>query len=108
MGCGGSKDEVAPIAPTIVEEFVSVKDEDEEEREAKYMNVRKDILDEAWTVMQHIKESFNDMDLDENGYLSKEELKLGYTNEKYQISDEGIDYIMKHVDTNEDGQVSKG
>ena len=108
MGCGGSKDEVAPIAPTIVEEFVSGKDEDEEEAEARYMNVRKDILDEAWTVMQQIKESFNDMDLNENGYLSKEELKQGYTNEKYQISDEGIDYIMKHVDTNEDGQVSKG
>ena len=95
MGCGGSKDSVVPIqAQRVVEEF---------ETKEKY-----DALDEAFKVISHIKQSFNDLDLDKNGYLSPEELKKGYSNEEFQIADEGIDYIMKNVDTNEDGKVSTG
>ena len=48
------------------------------------------------------------MDLNENNYLYKEELKQGYSNGEFEISDEGVDFIMEKMDTKEDGRVSKG
>ena len=107
MGCGGSKseDQIIPIIqePTLVEEFTQNESEENKSEENK-----SDVLDEAMKVIDDIKQSFNEMDLDANGYLSKEELKQGYSNGEFEISDVGIDYIMKNVDTDEDGNVNKG
>ena len=48
------------------------------------------------------------MDLDKNGYLSKGELKQGYSNRNFELSDEGVDLILENVDYDEDGRVNLG
>ena len=48
------------------------------------------------------------MDLDKNGYLSKGELKQGFSNRNFELSDEGVDIILANVDYNEDGRVNLG
>ena len=62
----------------------------------------------ALKIMDQIKESFERMDLDKNGFLSKNELKQGYSNGNFELSDEGVDFILKHVDNDGDGRVNLG
>ena len=62
----------------------------------------------ALKIMDEIKESFERMDLDKNGFLSKYELKQGYSNGNFELSDEGVDFILKHVDNDGDGRVNLG
>ena len=62
----------------------------------------------AIKIMDEIKESFERMDLDHNGFLSKDELKQGYSNGNFEISDEGVDFILENVDNDGDGNVNLG
>ena len=62
----------------------------------------------ATKIIDEIKESFERMDLDKNGFLSKNELKQGYSNGNFELSDEGVDFILKHVDNDGDGRVNLG
>ena len=106
MGCGGSKDQVVPIPKES--KVIPIIQEPKDEKCSQKHAEKSDVLDDAMLVIDDIITSFNDMDLDENGYLSKEELKQGYSNGEFEISDEGIDYIIQNVDTDEDGKVNLG
>ena len=48
------------------------------------------------------------MDLDKNGFLSKNELKQGYSNGNFELSDEGVDFILENVDNDGDSNVNLG
>ena len=93
MGCGGSKyqDEIVSFIDEPRENFVENKDRSKSDK-----------------LIHNIEHSCDQMDLNENDYLSKEELKQGYSNGEFEISDEGVDFIMEKMDTKEDGRVSKG
>ena len=106
MGCEGSKDQVVPIPKES--KVIPIIQEPKDEKCSQNHKEKSDVLDDAMLVIDDIITSFNDMDLDENGYLSKEELKQGYSNGEFEISDEGIDYIIQNVDTDEDGKVNLG
>ena len=107
MGCGGSKDQVVPIIQES--KVIPIIQEPKDEKCSQKHEEKSDVLDEeAMKVIDDIKQSFNKMDLDENRYLSKEELKQGYSDGELEISDEGIDYIIQNVDTDEDGRVNLG
>ena len=62
----------------------------------------------ATKIIDEIKESFERMDLDKNGFLSKNELKQGYSNGNFELSDEGVDFILENVDNDGDGNVNLG
>ena len=106
MGCEGSKDHAVPIPKES--KVIPIIQEPKDEKCSQKHAEKSDVLDDAMLVIDDIIDSFNDMDLDDNGYLSKEELKQGYSNGDFEISDEGIDYIIQNVDTDEDGKVNLG
>lgn len=54
---------------------------------------------------KHLTEVFKKLDKNGNGYLSKEELKAGYT-KRYGITEEELDDMMKKVDFNENGEIN--
>ena len=108
MGCGGSKVE-DQIVRSIQEPSIRIQEATFVEKLPQKNEANKsDVLDEAMQLIIRIRRSFNKMDVDQNELLSREELKKGYGNGAFEISDEGIDYIMKNVDTDKDGNVNKG
>ena len=48
----------------------------------------------ALKVMDEIKASFDEMDLNKNGLLSKDEIKQGFSKGDFELSDEGVDWIL--------------
>ena len=81
MGCGGSKshDQFVPSIRTKEPKVPSIRIQEPKVEKLTHKNEEKlNVLDEAMKLIGDIKLSFNQMDLDQNGYLSKEELKQGY------------------------------
>ena len=62
----------------------------------------------ALKVMDEIKASFNRMDLNKNGYLSKEEIKEGFSNKNFELADEGIEWILENIDNDGADNINLG
>ena len=62
----------------------------------------------ALKVMDEIKESFDQMDLNKNGLLSKDELKKGFSKGDFELSDEGVDWILMNIDNDGADNINLG
>ena len=62
----------------------------------------------ALKVSDEIKASFNRMDLNKNGYLSKEEIKEGFSNKNFELADEGIEWILENIDNDGADNINLG
>ena len=97
-----------PASTTTVTPIKLGEDENEFEKEFYSYLQPNDDEKAALKVMDEIKASFNRMDLNKNGYLSKEEIKEGFSNKNFELADEGIEWILENIDNDGADNINLG